>query len=263
MLKIVLLLLTVLFLVGCAAHTKQLENEALLPEIDVVQVKESSDQALKLSQEIKLDVEALSTKLTENDNKITTLSDEISSVSTAKIEEIENRLSLLIEAFKDLQVQVKNLENQSLRNSPKNASSEPAATFSPSSAASVSLGSPEIDLYNTGLRAFNGRNYKEGIKIFADVLTKFPSGEYADNAYFWTGECYFALGDFAQAIKSYEKVLSFKTSSKNDDAMFKTGVTYSKMGQQSLARQQLQNLISRYPASEYVVRAKKYLEELK
>jgi tol-pal system protein YbgF len=255
-----LLALPAIFLfIGCAAQTKQLENEALLPEIDVVQVKENSDQALKLSQEIKLDVDALNTKLTENDNKLTTLSDEVSSVSTAKIEEIENRISLLIEAFKDMQAQLKALETLPLRNQ-KSASSAQDPTFSPSSQIT---GSAEVDLYNTGLRGFNSRNYKDAIKIFSDVLTRFPSGEYVDNSHFWIGESFFSMGEYSSAIKSYERVLAFKNSSKADDALFKTGVTYNKMGQQTLARQELEKLINRYPASEYVARAKKYLEEIK
>jgi len=258
MFKILIIIPVVFLLFGCAAQRKQLDNEAMLPEIDVVQVKENSDQALKLSQEMKLDVEALTTKLTENDNKLTALSDDVSSVSTAKIEEIENRLSLLVEAFKDMQAQIKSLELSPLKN--QKSSSQPDATFSPSS---QTLGSAEVDLYNTGLRTFNSRNYKEAIRIFTDVLTRFPSGEYVDNAYFWIGESYFCLGEFASAIKSYERVLSIKGSSKTDDALFKTGVTYNKMGQQSLAREQFDKLINRYPASEYVERSKKYLDEIK
>lgn len=257
--SIVLPLTAVVLLAGCAAQTKQLENEALLPEIDVVQVKENSDQALKLSQEIKLDVEALNTKLTENDNKLTMLADEVSSVSTAKIEEIENRISLLIEAIKDMQAQIKGMEAMTLR-SPKASAPSQDPTFSP---ATQIVGSPEIDLYNTGLRAFNSRNYKDAIKIFTDVLAKFPSGEYTDNANFWIGESFYSLGEFTSAIKSYEKVLTFKSSSKADDAQFKLGVTYNKMGQQALAKQELDKIINRYPASEYVSRAKKLLDEIR
>ena len=36
---------------------KQAEEKALLPEIDIVQLKENSDEALKLAQEAKLEVQ--------------------------------------------------------------------------------------------------------------------------------------------------------------------------------------------------------------
>ena len=72
-------------MIGCAASHQQLtNNEALLPEIDVVQVKEQSDEALKLAQEAKLDVEVVTNKLTETDNRLILLSEEVSSVSIAK-----------------------------------------------------------------------------------------------------------------------------------------------------------------------------------
>ncbi|MFW6221887.1 MAG: hypothetical protein ACOC4C_05410, partial [Fibrobacterota bacterium] len=87
-----------LFLVGCAPSLDQMENETLLPEIDIVQLKENSDEALKLSQETKLEFQTINSRLTDIDNRIVVLNEEVSSVSLAKIEEIENRLALLIEA---------------------------------------------------------------------------------------------------------------------------------------------------------------------
>ena len=87
---------------GCAAPAHQAADESLLPEIDVMQVKDKSDEALKLSQEVNLDVEVLSTKIADLDNRVIALSDEISSVSSAKIEELETRIALLTEALKDI-----------------------------------------------------------------------------------------------------------------------------------------------------------------
>ena len=76
---------------GCAASMEQgAGSEALLPEIDVVQVKENSEEALRLAQEAKLDIDVINTKLTEIDNKLISFQDDLSSVSPAKIEEIEN-----------------------------------------------------------------------------------------------------------------------------------------------------------------------------
>jgi starvation-inducible outer membrane lipoprotein len=122
--KNVVLIAFLSLLTGCAGSMKQIQNEALLPEIDVIQVKENSDEALKLAQEAKLDVEVLSNKITELDNKQIVLSEEISSVSAAKIEELENRLSYLVEAFKDLQAQIKVLEAMPVYTPPKTASKQ-------------------------------------------------------------------------------------------------------------------------------------------
>jgi tol-pal system protein YbgF len=252
------------FLSGCAgtARTPKTSAEAVLPEIDVIQVKENSEEALKLAQETKLDADVLNNKVAEIDNKLVGLSEDVSNVSLAKIEEIENRLSLLIEAFKDLQAQVTALQNAPAPKYAKPAPSAPA-TFSPSAASSILSNSTEYDSYQNALRTFNGRNYDAALKLFSEVLRQYPQGAYADNCRYWSGECSFALRDFANAIASFKKVFDFKNSSKADEAQLKIGMSYMKMGQTALAKAELKTLIDRYPASEYVPRAKKYLSEIK
>lgn len=263
--KNILTVIGVAFLAGCAGSVKHIENEALLPEIDVIQVKENSDEALKLAQEAKLNVEVASNKITEIDNKQIALSEEISLVSAAKIEELENRLSYLVEAFKDLQAQIKVLESSVSLNASK-PSAKPKSTadetFAPSSAAEL-VTTPEYDVYQAALRTFNNRQYDQAIKMFGDLVNQYPTGKYADNAYYWKGECFYALADFASAIVAFKKVADFKNSAKADDAQLKIGLSFLKMGQQGPAVEELKKLIDRYPGSEYVPRAKKYLEEIK
>lgn len=245
---------------GCAGSVQQIHNEALLPEIDVIQVKENSDEALKLAQEAKLEVNVLSTKITEIDNKIILLSEEISSVSAAKIEELENRLALLVEAYKDLHAQIKAIEAMPLRGSQK-AKKSPAPTFSPASAISL-VNSPEYDLYQQALQIFNKRQYEEAAALFNDLLKHYPGGKYAANAYYWIGECYYAISDFASAISAFKKVLTFKNSQKGDDAQNKIALSFLKMGQSVEAKTEFKKLVERYPASEFVPRAKQYLKEI-
>jgi tol-pal system protein YbgF len=247
---------------GCASTRPQINNEALLPEIDVIQVKEHSDEALKLAQEAKLDVEVVTNKLTETDNKLIILGEEVSSVSIAKIEELENRLALLIEAYKDLQAQVTAIESMPRYAPAPVKKKKGPATFSPAAAAPL-LGSTEYELYQSALRTFNSRAYGKAIELFTDVLKQYPDGEYAANARYWIGESYYAQGDFASGVAAFTHVFDVKNSSKADDAQFKIGLSYLKMGQPAMAREELKKLINRYPASEYIDRAKKYLGEIK
>lgn len=249
-----------LLLFGCAATAPKPTAEAILPEIDVVQVKENSEEALKISQETKLDVEVINNKLTEIDNKLVTLNEDVSSVSVAKIEEIENRLSLLVEAFKDLQAQVAALQNAPAHSVARTAAAGPA-TFSPAAAALTA--NTEYESYQNALRAFNARNYEKAQQLFSDIVKKFPSGTYTDNCWYWSGECCYAQNDYAKAIAQFAKVFDFKNSSKADDAELKIGMSYMKMGQSALAKTEFKKLIDRYPASEYVPRAQKYLSEIK
>lgn len=254
-----------LLFAGCAETLPQVESEAVLPEIDVVQVKENSDEALRLAQETKMELDVLSAKVTELDNRIILLSEEVSTISAAKIEELEAKLALLTEAYKDLQNQLNTVERTTLRTSskPKKRNSTAQATFSPASAADLLTSSPEYHLYQNGLKVFNARNYKQAVKVFSELLNKYPEGSYLDNAHFWIGESYYRLGLFDKAVTAFSEVFAFPNSSKADDAQFKIGLAYQKMGQTAQAKAELGKLIDRYPASEYVERARRYSSNLK
>lgn len=245
-------------LLGCGSSLNQLESETLLPEIDVVQVKEYSEEALKLAQEAKIDVQMINTKLADIDHRLVVLSEEVSSVSLAKIEELENRLSLLIEAFKDLHEQMAAIEILPQIRVGKKRS----ATFSPSDAATL-VTSSEYDHYQSALRTFDKRTYDKALDMFNDLLQKFKGGEYSDKAQYWVGECYYAKGDYANAIAAFNKVFEYKKTSKADDAQLKLGLCYLRMGKNDIAADEFKRLINRYPSSEYVARAEKYLAEIK
>ena len=61
---------------------------------------------------------------------------------------------------------------------------------------------------------------------------------------------------------AFDKVLSFSQSTKADDAQLKIGLCYLRMGKKPQAKESLNLLVNRFPASEYVPRAKKYLADL-
>jgi tol-pal system protein YbgF len=257
------ILVIISLLIGCAVtHQPKGSADALLPEIDVVQVKEKSDEALKLAQEAKLDIEILTTRLTELDSRVIALSEEVASISSAKIEELETRLALLTEAYKDLLAQVRDFENTSLRRSKSGRSADSGATFSPSSASNL-LTSPEYTQYQNGLKLFNARNFDQAILSFSNLLNEFPKGKYCNDANFWIGESYYTLSNYSSAVSFYQKVIDAGNSSKADDAQYKIGLAYLKMGQQGLAKDALKMLVQRYPGSEYVQRAEKQLKTLK
>jgi TolA-binding protein len=262
-LRLVGTLLAFSLIIGCAAsHKPKGSADALLPEIDVVQVKEKSDEALKLAQEAKLDIEVLTTRLTELDSRVIALSEEIAGISSAKIEELETRLALLTEAYKDLLAQVKEVETMSLTRPRSGKSTDTGATFSPSSASNL-LVSPEYAMYQKGLKLYNARNFNQTIVAFSELMHEFPSGKYVNDAHFWIAECYYALANYSSAAGFYQKVIDAPNSSKADDAQYKISLAYLKMGQQGLAKDALKTLVQRYPGSDYVQRAEKQLKTLK
>jgi tol-pal system protein YbgF len=245
------------------------ESEAILPQIDVIQVKESADEALRTARDIRRENEALNAKVIQLDNRLLLLSEEVANFSYAKVEELETRLALLTEAYKDMYVKIQALEDFVERSRPKPPPPPPPqkpnnATFTPTAANDdLLLASPEYDLYQSGLRLFNGRSYDRAAKVFEECLAKFPDGAYKDNAQYWIGECLYQQTKMEAAIEAYKKVFSYPNSPKADAAQFKIALALQKMGQTERAKAEFRRLIERYPASDFVERAKKYVAELR
>jgi len=135
--------------------------------------------------------------------------------------------------------------------------SQPTYPTTPGPAVSDSYG--ERYQYNLGL--FHERRYQEAIAGFEELLAASLNHSLSDNAQYWIGECYYAMGRFREAIMAFEKVFTFSQSNKNDYAQFKIGQCYFKLGDKERSNQEFQQLIDNYPDSELVTRARNYLAQ--
>ncbi len=116
--------------------------------------------------------------------------------------------------------------------------------------------------YKHGLELFHQRKYREALSVFEKLLATDTSNDLADNAQYWIGECYYAMGRYKEAIIAFEKVFTFKFSNKNDYAQFKIGQCYYQLGDRERARREFQELLDNYPNSELAARAREYLAQL-
>ncbi len=135
--------------------------------------------------------------------------------------------------------------------------SQPTYAATPGPQVSDSYG--EKYQYHLGL--FHERRYQEAIAGFEELLAANLNHSLSDNAQYWIGECYYAMGRFREAIMAFEKVFTFPQSNKNDYAQFKIGQCYFKLGDKERSNQEFQQLIDNYPDSELVVRARNYLAQ--
>ncbi len=118
------------------------------------------------------------------------------------------------------------------------------------------------DRYNQALDLFNSQQYRQALTQFEELVGADTRNSLADNAQYWIGECYYALGDYQAAIVAFEKVFTFKQSNKNDYAQYKLGLCYYKLNNRSRAKAEFQALVDNYPDSELVQRARQYLAQL-
>ena len=67
---------------------------------------------------------------------------------------------------------------------------------------------------------------------------------------------------FKEAIDAFYQVLPYEDSNKIDDSLLMIAISYFKLGNQDAAKDYFHELITKFPESEYVPRAKRYLAEL-
>ncbi len=116
--------------------------------------------------------------------------------------------------------------------------------------------------YEQGLQNFYNRQYNDAILIFKSLLTSNPDHRLASNCQYWIGESYNALQRYREAIDAFRTVLQYQSSYKFDDALLMSGICYMKLGDNITARDSFQQLVSRFPDSEYAPKAMRYLGRL-
>jgi len=122
----------------------------------------------------------------------------------------------------------------------------------------------EKSLYDTSLELIRNRQYELAIQQLNLVISKYPSGEYAPNAYYWLGEVYAAKlePDYEMARQSLAQVISFfPEHRKVPDAAFKLGKVYNLMGDCARSRDILTQVIQQHQGKTVAKLAETYLRE--
>lgn len=143
-----------------------------------------------------------------------------------------------------------------------------SAAPAPVQAASRPIGplqsAAEADSYRGALILYGKGRMAECRAALQQVFDADPSGELADNALYWIGETYFAVGDYSAAMRAYERVTrEYPEQNKAPDAMFKIGLTFAKTGDLGMARKTFDEVIKRYPYSTAASSAKLELKRVK
>ena len=77
------------------------------------------------------------------------------------------------------------------------------------------------------------------------------------------GESLFELEQYEKALIQFNEVLKSRGYHKHDDAMLMKGQTLLLMGRKDEAYQVFYNLVKNYPDSEYLPRARNYMDQIK
>lgn len=117
------------------------------------------------------------------------------------------------------------------------------------------------ELYQKALESFYAKNYKQAQGTWAEFVRGFPKDPLVPNAIFWQGESFFQMGDFANAVLTYQKVIeNHSTSNKYKAALLKQGISFFKLKKDQAGKLVLDDLIKKYPDSAEAKRAQAYLK---
>lgn len=144
------------------------------------------------------------------------------------------------------------------------ATPQTAPSLAPSAGVAVSAPASHAapgSEYDAALALYKQRKYADAIAQFEGLLG--ANTPMADNCHYWIGESYYALKQYDNAVQSFEKVFSYAGSSKRPYAQLMIGNAYAARGDKAAAKQAYEKVVSDYPASALVEKAKQRLAKMK
>jgi tol-pal system protein YbgF len=119
-------------------------------------------------------------------------------------------------------------------------------------------GPPAEYLASFGL--YSANNFPAAITAFESFLKNNPQSDYAANALYWIGECYYTLADLAKAQEVFTKVVEiYPKSTKTPDALLKLGYTLAALKEKEKATAIFEKIITLFPSSAAAIKARERL----
>ena len=117
--------------------------------------------------------------------------------------------------------------------------------------------------YKVAHQMYMRGNFDSSLNKFRFLLEKDISKDLADNCQFWIGQIFFSKKEYLLAIDEFNKVLSYKDSNKKSEAIYKMGLCYIKINDNTAAKVMFQNIINNYPKSKYYSKASEFILTIK
>ena len=116
-------------------------------------------------------------------------------------------------------------------------------------------------LYKRGYNYVTSAEYYKGITAFNYFLEKYPDHDFADNAHYWSGECYYAVKDYQNALKHFNEAAKMN-GNKTPDALLKVGYTQAILGDNEAAIYSLNLVIEMFPGTRVAGLARQKLSQI-
>jgi tol-pal system protein YbgF len=117
--------------------------------------------------------------------------------------------------------------------------------------------------YEAALAKFKARDFHGAITDMEALLNGNVEQKLADNCQYWIGESYYGLKNYKDALKQFTTVLGLPRSEKKADATMMSGNCQAALGNTAAAKEEYQKVVSDFPTSPQVEKAKERLAKMK
>jgi tol-pal system protein YbgF len=127
----------------------------------------------------------------------------------------------------------------------------------------IAAAADAVQLYKDGQEALRAGHHDQAVKIFREMVHRFPDHDLADNAQYWLGECFYARKQFVEALPEFRLVVArYPLGNKAPDALLKLAYCALALGDLDKGRELLKQVPASYPNTEAARLAQARLAEL-
>jgi len=121
----------------------------------------------------------------------------------------------------------------------------------------------EKNIYTAAYLALKSGRYDEASGQFAQLLNKYPQGEYSDQAWYWLGESLYAQRNNTKAVEALKHVVNdYPDSVKHAAALLRIGLIYQESKRLGDAKAVLTRLLREHGDSPSADRGREALREV-
>jgi tol-pal system protein YbgF len=145
------------------------------------------------------------------------------------------------------------------------AAQPPAPAISPAAPmpAPVIGGSADVAGYEAAMAQMKSKNYQGAIEQFQALLSSGAAGNLADNCQYWIGESYYAMKSYPEALQAFRATMEYKRSEKLSYAQLMIGNCEALLGNKDGAREAYNAVVTNFPMSPVVEKARTKLDKMK
>lgn len=120
------------------------------------------------------------------------------------------------------------------------------------------------ELMKSARGRLDARDHLAALAAFREIVARFPGDALADDAQFGTGECFFQMGRFTEAIDQYRAVVDrFPYGDQVPFAFLKIGFAHLALEQRERAIDSFQTVSQAYPGTEAATVARQQIAHMK